>query len=68
MFAVLEIQSGSQMAVLVSTYADMNSALSKFYQTMVSATQSAVPKHTVAIIDEVGMIVKKETVFHEVEA
>lgn len=66
MFAVLEIQSGSQMAVLVSTYADMNSALSKYYQTMVSATQSSCRMHTVMIIDESGMTVKKETVFHEV--
>lgn len=68
MFAVLEIQVSDKMAILTSTFDEMNDALSKYYQTMVSATQSAVPKHTVMIIDESGMTVKKETVFHEVEA
>lgn len=68
MFAVLEIQTSSEgnMAVLCSTHDSMNAALSKFYQTMISATQSSVYQHTVAIMDNVGQIVKKETVFHEV--
>lgn len=66
MYAVLEIQANDKMAILTSTYDDMNAALSKFYQTMVSATQSSCRMHTVMIIDESGMTVKKETVFHEV--
>ena len=37
MFAVLEIQKGTSMAVLVTTFSDYKSALSKFYQTMISA-------------------------------
>ncbi len=68
MFAVLEIQVNDKMAILTSTFDDMNAALSKFYQTMVAATQSSCRMHTVMVIDESGMTVKKETVFHEVEA
>ena len=68
MFAVLEIQVSDKMAILTSTFDEMNDALSKYYQTMVSATQSSCRMHTVMIIDESGMTVKKETVFHEVEA
>lgn len=65
MFAVLELQKGDKMAVLVATYDNYTAALSKFYQTMVSAAQSAVPIHTVLIMDEVGQVMKKETVYHQ---
>ena len=65
MFAVLEIQKGTSMAVLVTTFSDYKSALSKFYQTMISAVQSSVPVHSVVIMDEIGQVLKKETVYHE---
>ena len=65
-FAVLEIQSnGSSLAVLSSTYTSWESALSKFYQTMVSVVQSKVPEHTCMIIDKVGQVRKIETVYHQ---
>lgn len=65
-FAVIEIQSnGEQLAILSYTYTSYTDALSKFYQTMVSAVQSAVPEHTVLIMDKIGQVVKKETVYHE---
>lgn len=65
-FAVLEIQSnGSSLAVLSSTYTSWESALSKFYQTMVSIVQSKVPEHTCMIIDKVGQVRKIETVYHQ---
>ena len=68
-FAVLEIQSnGGSLAVLSSSYSDWNSALSKFYQTMVSVGQSKVPEHTCMIIDKIGNVMKKETVYHSEEA
>ena len=64
-YAVLEIQSnGESLAVLSSTYKDWNSALSKFYQTMVSIAKSSVPEHTCMIIDKVGQVRKVETVYH----
>lgn len=67
-YAVLEIQSnGDSLAVLSSTYKDWNSALSKFYQTMVTIAQSKVPEHTCMIIDKVGNVRKIETIYHEVE-
>lgn len=67
-YAVLEIQSnGDSLAVLSSTYKDWNSALSKFYQTMVSVAQSKVPEHTCMIIDKVGQVRKIETIYHAVE-
>ena len=67
-FAVLEIQSnGDSLAVLSSTYKDWNSALSKFYQTMVAIAQSSVPEHTCMIIDKVGQVRKIETIYHAVE-
>ena len=65
-YAVLEIQSnGDSLAVLSSTYKDWNSALSKFYQTMVSIAQSKVPEHTCLIMDKIGQIRKIETVYHQ---
>lgn len=64
-FAVLEIQSGSSLAVLSSTYTSWEAALSKFYQTMVSVVQSKVPEHTCMIIDKVGNVRKIETVYHQ---
>ncbi len=67
-YAVLEIQSnGDNLAVLSSTYKDWNSALSKFYQTMVSIAQSKVPEHTCMIIDKIGQVRKIETVYHSQE-
>ena len=70
MFAVIEIQTndkGVMSIVPPVVYETMNDALSAFYTKMVSATQSSVYQHTIAIMDNVGTIVKKETVFHEVE-
>ena len=70
MFAVIEIQTnedGIMAIVPPMIYSTMNDALSAFYQKMISATQSSVYQHTIAIMDNVGQIVKKETVFHEVE-
>ena len=68
-YAVIEIQSNEDnLAVLSTTYNSWNAALSKFYQTMVSASQSSVPEHTVLIMDKVGQVRKIETVYHnEVE-
>jgi len=67
-FAVIEIQSnGASLAVLSSTSASWEEALSKFYQTMVSVVQSQVPEHTCMIIDKIGQTRKIETVYHEVE-
>lgn len=71
MFAVIEIQTNAEgvMAVVPpAVYNTMNEALSAFYTKMISATQSSVYQHTIAIMDNVGQIVKKETVFHEEEA
>ena len=70
MFAVIEIQTNTEgvMAIVPPTvYDTMNEALSGFYTKMISATQSSVYQHTIAIMDNMGTIVKKETVFHEVE-
>ena len=69
-WAVIEIQSnGDSLAVISSTYTNWNDALSKFYQTMISAAQSSVPEHTVLVMDKVGQVRKVETVYHnEVEA
>ena len=65
-YAVIEIQSnGDSLAVLSSTYKDWNSALSKFYQTMVAVAQSKVPEHTCLIMDKVGQVRKIETVYHQ---
>lgn len=68
MFIVLEIQytDESHMGVIPQTYATMNEALSKFYQTCVSMAQSSVPQHTVCILDNRGQCVKVETIYHEV--
>ena len=68
-FAVIEIQSnGGSLAILSSTFSDWNEALSKFYQTMVGVSQSSVPEHTCLIMDKIGNVMKKETVYHYEEA
>ena len=65
-WAVLELQSnGDNLAILSSTYKSWNAALSKFYQTMVSAAQSSVSVHTVLIMDYMGQVRKIETVYHQ---
>ena len=68
-FAVIEIQSNGDNHAIVppTTFKDWNSALAKFYETMVSVAQSSIPEHTVMIIDKVGQTRKIETVYHEVE-
>lgn len=67
-FIVIEIQSGDSVAVVPpSIYTSWNDALSKFYQTMISAVQSSFSEHTVLIMDKLGQVVKKETMYHEVE-
>ena len=64
-YIVLEIQSnGEQIACIPSTHNSWNSALSKFFQTMVSVAQSTVPEHTVIILDKIGQVRKSETVYH----
>lgn len=67
MFIVLEIQvsQDDKIAIIPTTYDNMNDALSRFYQTMVSATQSSCKAHTVEILDSTGNISKKETIYHE---
>lgn len=71
MFAVIEIQTNAEGTMALTpplVYGTMNDALSAFYTKMVSATQSSVYQHTIAIMDNVGQIVKKETIYHnEVE-
>lgn len=70
MYIVLEIQytDETHMAVVPSTtFATMNEALAKFWQTCVAMAQSNVPQHSVCILDNRGQCVKVETVFHEVE-
>ena len=64
-WVVLEIQSnGEHLAVLSSTHTSWNSALTRFYQTMVSVVQSSIPEHTVLIMDKIGQVRKSETVYH----
>lgn len=68
-FAVIEIQSnGGSLAILSSTFSDWNDALSKFYQTMVSISQSSVSEHTCLIMDKIGQVRKIETIYHYEEA
>lgn len=71
MFAVIEIQTNAEGAMAIVppvVYDTMNEALSAFFTKMISATQSSVYQHTIAIMDNLGTIVRKETVFHEEEA
>ena len=67
MFGVLEIQliSSESMAILSNTYSDLNAALEKFYQIMVSATQSTCLRHSAEIIDEVGNVIKQDAIYHD---
>lgn len=68
-YAVIEIQSnGDNLAIVPpTTFKDWNSALAKFYQTMVAVAQSSVPEHTCMIIDKVGQVRKIETIYHNEE-
>ena len=65
-WAVLEIQSnGESLTVTPFSFTSYTQALQKFYQLMVYVAASSVPEHTVMIIDKVGNVNKKETVYHQ---
>ncbi len=64
-WAVLEIQSnGESLTVTPFSFTSYTQALQKFYELMVYVVASSIPEHTVMIIDKIGNVDKKETVYH----
>lgn len=66
MFIVLEIQKGDQVATLVSSYEDRNSAESKYHTVLSAASISSVPVHSAILMTDEGAPIKYESYAHPV--
>lgn len=67
MFIVLEIQKGDQVATLVSSHEDRNSAESKYHTVLSAAAISAVPVHSAILMTDEGTPIKYESYEHTPE-
>lgn len=65
MYIVIELQrTGDQLANIVTAYADLNEAKSKFHQILATAAISTVPVHAAVIVSEEGKVIKNECYRH----
>lgn len=67
-FIVIELQTTDTTAALNYVFADRLQAEQKYHETLSYAAVSAVPIHTVVMLNEQGTLIKSESYFHEVEA
>lgn len=69
MYIVIEIQKNQngQVATLVDSYEDRNTAEQKYHQVLAAAAVSSLPVHTAVMLMEDGYSIKKETYRHEVQ-
>lgn len=63
-YIVFEIQTGTTVATLVTSFDDRNAAESAYHQVLASAAISAVPIHSAMIITSSGIVIKNETYYH----
>lgn len=66
MYIVLEIQTSTTVATLVSSYENRNQAESKYHQILTAAAVSSIPKHSAVLMDDEGNRIKSECYIHEV--
>ena len=69
MFIVIEIQKNQngQVATLVNSYEDRNTAEQKYHQVLAAAAVSSLPVHTAAMLMEDGYQIKHESYSHPIE-
>lgn len=69
MFIVIEIQKNQngQVATLVNSYEDRNTAEQKYHMILSAAAVSSVPVHTAVMLMEDGYEIKSESYTHPVE-
>lgn len=65
MYIVIEIQTSTQVATIVNSYSDRNTAEQKYHQILSAAAVSAVPKHAAVMLTEEGTRLKSECYIHE---
>lgn len=67
MFIVMEIQTSTQVATIVNSYSDRNTAEQKYHQILSAAAVSTVPKHGAVMLTDEGVRLKGECYIHEQE-
>lgn len=69
MFIVIEIQKNQngQVATLVNSYEDRNSAEQKYHTVLSAAAVSSVPTHTAVMLMDDGYQIKHESYSHPIE-
>lgn len=67
MFIVIEIQTSTQVATIVTSHSNRNEAEQKYHQILSAAAVSAVPKHAAVMLTEEGTRLKSECYIHEQE-
>lgn len=67
MFIVIEIQTSEQVATIVNSYEDRNTAEQKYHQILSAAAVSQVPKHGAVMLTDEGVRLKGECYIHEQE-
>lgn len=67
-YIVVELQTNSegQTANIVTAYDNLPQAENKFFMVCASATLSNVPVHSVAILDQTGMVVANRSFSHPI--
>lgn len=67
MYIVIEIQTSTQVATIVTSHSNRNEAEQKYHQILAAAAVSAVPKHGAVMLTDEGVRLKGECYIHEQE-
>lgn len=65
MFIVIEIQTSTQVATIVTSHSNRNEAEQKYHQILSAAAVSQVPKHGAVMLTDEGVRLKGECYIHE---
>lgn len=70
MFYVHEIQTDANGAsnILTDKFSDIGTAQQKYFTILASASVSTVNKHTAVLMDDEGMELKRECIYHRSSA
>lgn len=67
MYIVMEIQTSDNVATIVNSYDNRNTAEQKYHQILAAAAVSEVPKHGAVMLTDEGVRLKGECYIHEQE-
>ena len=68
MYIVLEIQASDTITTIINSYADRNTAESRYHQILSAAAVSTIPRHSAVLMNEIGDTIKSDSYTHEVTA